>query len=170
MVYELDEEKFKYFVSMEDIAGVRSHISEKVVMTNGCFDLLHPGHIHSLKEARKLGNCLIVVLNSDSSVKKLKGPKRPIFNEIERSTMLTAISFVDFVVLCDDDNMCNALQQIKPDIWVKGSDRTLETLNQDERRIAEENEIEIKFIPNKQGVSTTNTIDRIISCYSDGGL
>lgn len=95
---------------------------KKIVFTNGCFDLLHPGHLHYLYKAKSFGDILIVALNSDSSIKKLKGLKRPVNNFEFRSTMLSYLDFVDLVVEFDSDTPVELIQTISPNILVKGAD------------------------------------------------
>lgn len=97
-------------------------LSKKIVFTNGCFDLLHIGHVTYLEEAKKCGDILIVGINSDASVKRLKGPSRPIQNESDRSTILAALKAVDHTVVFTEDTPYNLIQIIKPDILVKGGD------------------------------------------------
>lgn len=99
-----------------------------VVWTSGCFDLLHAGHARTLASARALGDCLIVCLNSDASVRRLKGSERPIMNEEDRRDLLLALECVDAVILFDEDTPEAVLQRITPDIWVKGGDYAAEQL------------------------------------------
>jgi D-beta-D-heptose 7-phosphate kinase / D-beta-D-heptose 1-phosphate adenosyltransferase len=94
----------------------------KVVATGGCFDLLHAGHVRSLAAARELGDCLIVCLNSDDSVRRLKGPERPIIGQHDRAELLLAMECVDAVMVFDEDTPEAALERLRPDIWVKGGD------------------------------------------------
>jgi D-beta-D-heptose 7-phosphate kinase/D-beta-D-heptose 1-phosphate adenosyltransferase len=94
----------------------------KIVFTNGCFDLLHPGHVHSLEQARKLGDVLVVGLNSDASVKNLKGPGRPFVAEAGRAKLLAALACVDIVCLFDEDTPAALLEAIQPDVLVKGAE------------------------------------------------
>lgn len=96
--------------------------NKKIVFTNGCFDLLHVGHIRYLKEARQLGDILVVGINSDASVQKLKGPTRPVQNENDRSEILASLASVDFVIVFDQQTPAELIQVIKPDILVKGGD------------------------------------------------
>lgn len=98
------------------------------VFTNGCFDVLHRGHVTYLAAARDLGDCLIVGLNSDSSVKRLKGENRPINNENDRALVLAALSFVDYIILFEEDTPKNLIEQVKPDILVKGGDYQIENI------------------------------------------
>lgn len=100
----------------------------KVVFTNGCFDLVHRGHIDYLSRARELGDCLVVGLNSDTSVQRLKGPERPIHNAQDRALLLAAFSFVDHVILFEEDTPYNLIQRVQPDILVKGGDYVVEDI------------------------------------------
>lgn len=96
----------------------------KIVFTNGCFDLMHPGHLHYLAEARALGTHLVIGLNTDSSVRKLKGEHRPIMDENARALLLASLAFVDLVVLFSEDTPLELIQQLRPDVLVKGADYT----------------------------------------------
>ena len=99
-----------------------SRDGKTVVFTNGCFDMLHPGHITCLEKASEMGDLLVVGINSDDSVRRLKGPDRPVFNENARARMVAALACVDGVVIYSEDSPVNLIKQIKPDIDVKGSD------------------------------------------------
>ena len=99
-----------------------------VVFTNGCFDLIHPGHLHYLAEARALGQHLVIGLNADESVSRLKGPHRPIKAQAARALLLASLSFVDLVVLFTEDTPLRLIQHLQPDILVKGGDYTIETV------------------------------------------
>lgn len=136
---------------------------KKLVLTNGCFDMLHPGHLSYLKDARGLGDVLWVALNSSRSVSELKGPSRPIFNDEERAYALGALESVDGVVVFDTARLTGEIEALKPDVYVKAGDYTLETLNQEERRALEGVDAEIKFMPFVEGYSTTAIIEKIQS-------
>ena len=101
---------------------------KKIVFTNGCFDLLHPGHIDYLSKAADLGDLLVIGLNTDTSVQRLKGPHRPITDQYSRSVLMAALSFVDLVTLFDEDTPYELIQLISPDVLVKGGDYTPETI------------------------------------------
>lgn len=101
---------------------------KKIVFTNGCFDLLHVGHVRYLQEARKLGDALVVGINSDASVKRLKGPTRPVQNEQDRAEILAALEAVDLTVLFVEDTPENLIHQVKPDILVKGGDWKIDSI------------------------------------------
>lgn len=133
---------------------------ETVVFTNGCFDLLHPGHIHLLNQAKDLGDRLIVALNSDASVRRLKGPSRPILNVRDRASLLGSLDSVDLVVVFEDDTPTNLLKNLEPDLLVKGSDYTLEEVVG--RDIIESFGGQVKLIPLIQGYSTTIITNRIL--------
>lgn len=105
---------------------------QKVVLANGCFDLIHVGHIRYLKESKKKGDVLVLALNSDSSIRKLKGEARPILNQIERAEIASSFYFVDYITFFDEPNVEKVLLALKPDIHAKGSDYTKETVPEKE--------------------------------------
>ena len=142
------------------------HMGKRVVWTNGCFDLLHAGHITYLRKAKKLGDILIVGLNSDSSVKELKGDKRPILDENDRSMIISALEAVDYVLIFDDKRVTSILKELKPDVFVKGGDYTLDTLDQEERKVVEGYGGKIELIRPVKDRSTTNIVERIVSLNS----
>ncbi len=130
-----------------------------IVTTNGCFDILHVGHVRYLQKAKEFGDILIVALNSDESVKKIKGPTRPINNEDDRAEVLSALEFVDYVVLFDDESPQDLLAHIKPDVHTKGADYTIETLP--ELKVIVENGGRVEFIEFVDGKSTTALIEKM---------
>ena len=132
---------------------------ETFVVTNGCFDILHVGHVRYLKKTKECADKLIIMLNSDKSVKAIKGPDRPINCEADRAEILSSLSCVDYVVLFDENSPAKLLENIKPDVYTKGADYTLETLP--ERDIVLKNNIRVEFIDFVQGKSTTNVIKKI---------
>ncbi len=135
------------------------HAGKTVVTTNGCFDILHVGHVRYLEKTKNFGNYLIVLLNSDKSVKSIKGPSRPINNEMDRAEILSALRCVDYVVLFDEDSPRNLLDEMKPDVYTKGADYTMETLP--EADIMKKNGTRVEFIDFVEGKSTTNTIEKM---------
>ena len=139
--------------------------SSKLVVTNGVYDLLHPGHVEYLAKAKSLGDSLLVCCNADVSVRAIKGPKRPIIDEQNRAFMLASLESVDCVVLFSEPEALNTLIAIKPDIYVKGGDYTIDTINQAERRALEDIGTDIQFISFKDGFSTTTMIDKILDAY-----
>lgn len=130
-----------------------------VVATNGCFDILHVGHVRYLQETKKYADFSVVLLNSDKSVKKIKGENRPINSENDRAEILCALSCVDYVVLFDETSPRDLLDEIKPDVYTKGADYTMETLP--EADIMRKNGTKVKFITFVDGKSTTNTINKM---------
>jgi rfaE bifunctional protein nucleotidyltransferase chain/domain len=132
-----------------------------MVMTNGCFDLLHVGHISYLQESRQLGHQLWVLINSDTSVRSLKGPNRPIESEAERAYSLAALSCVDYVVIFNNPRLISEIEQLQPDIYTKAGDYTIETLHQGERTAFETAGTTIQFLPYLEGFSTTAMIEKI---------
>jgi rfaE bifunctional protein nucleotidyltransferase chain/domain len=137
----------------------------RVVFTNGCFDLLHPGHISYLRAARSLGGALVVGLNSDASVRRLKkGPDRPIMPERDRAIMLVALESVDAVVLFGEDTPARLMRELKPATYVKGGDYRVEDLP--EAEVAAEIGAEVKILPFEPEYSTTALIERIRSIDS----
>ena len=129
------------------------------VATNGCFDILHVGHVRYLAKTKSLADFSVVMLNSDKSVKLIKGDSRPINNEQDRAEILSALCCVDYVVLFEERSPANLLEKIKPDVYTKGADYTIETLP--EREIVERCGIKVEFIEFVQGKSTTNIINKI---------
>lgn len=132
---------------------------ETIVTTNGCFDILHVGHVRYLQKTKSFADVLIVLLNSDKSVKSIKGPTRPINCENDRAEILCALSVVDYVVLFDEDSPRNLLDEIKPDVYTKGADYTMETLP--EADIMRKNGTKVEFISFVEGKSTTNVIKKM---------
>lgn len=130
----------------------------RLVATNGCFDLLHAGHVTYLEQARSLGDALLIGLNSDASVRALKGPKRPINNQNDRALVIAALESVEGVCVFEDVRAATFLERARPDIYVKGGDYTLETLNAEERRAVENSGGRIVLVPLVKGVSTTCTL------------
>ena len=132
-----------------------------IVTTNGCFDILHVGHVRYLVKTKSFADVMIVALNSDKSVRSIKGPDRPINNENDRAEILNALSCVDYVVLFDEDSPAGLLAEIKPDVHTKGADYTVETLP--EAKIIMDAGGRIEFISFVEGKSTTSLIDKIKS-------
>ncbi|MBU4446312.1 D-glycero-beta-D-manno-heptose 1-phosphate adenylyltransferase [bacterium] len=130
--------------------------NKRVVFTNGCFDILHVGHLELLEKAKSFGDVLIVGMNSDSSVKQIKGPDRPILIEQDRARLLAAIEMVDYVVLFDEETPFELLRQIKPNILVKGEDYKPDEI------IGRDIVDEVKIIPFVRGKSTSSIIDKIL--------
>lgn len=134
---------------------------KRLVLTNGCFDLLHAGHVYALEQAAQEGDVLWVGVNSDSSVRRLKGDKRPIYNESARLYMLNALQCVTGVFTFDGDNLAEEMDLIKPDVYVKSGDYSLEKINKDEYHVLIKSQTKIVFVPFLDGWSTTHTIAQI---------
>jgi D-glycero-beta-D-manno-heptose 1-phosphate adenylyltransferase len=132
---------------------------KKVVFTNGCFDIVHLGHIDYLEKARHLGDKLVLGLNTDASVNRLKGETRPVVNEYARSRMMAAFEFVDAVVLFDEQTPKELIESVSPDILVKGDDYTVENIVGADHVIGKGGEV--KTIPLVKGYSTTSLIEKI---------
>lgn len=132
---------------------------KKVVATNGCFDILHVGHVRYLQKSKSFGDILVVGLNSDISVKILKGQTRPINPQEDRAEVLCALACVDYVVMFDEKSPVDLLDLIKPDIYTKGGDYTLETLP--EADVILKNNGKVEFIDFVEGKSTTKIIDKM---------
>ncbi len=144
---------------LEDLLKVLRSQKKMIVATNGCFDILHAGHVRYLKKSKAFGDVLIVGLNSDKSVRSIKGPTRPINNENDRAEVLCALESVDYVVLFDEDSPKDLLEIIKPNIYTKGADYTLKTLP--EADVVLKNNGWVEFIELVEGKSTTKIIDKI---------
>lgn len=133
----------------------------KVVLTNGVFDLLHTGHLYYLDKARRLGDALVVALNSDDSVRRLKGPLRPVQDEEQRAYALGALACVDAVVVFREPRLTAEIRALRPDVYCKAGDYTLEKLDSGERQALEELGAKIEFLPFLKGFSTTSLIEKI---------
>ena len=134
---------------------------KKLVVTNGCFDILHLGHITYLESARKLGDALLIGVNGDEAVRGLKGPGRPVNSEADRAALLAALESVDGACIFTDVRATRFLAAAQPDIYVKGGDYTLETLDQNERRAVESAGGRIVLVPFVPGKSTTGLLEKI---------
>jgi D-beta-D-heptose 7-phosphate kinase/D-beta-D-heptose 1-phosphate adenosyltransferase len=130
-----------------------------VVFTNGCFDVLHPGHVEHLTQAKALGDVLVVGLNSDASVQRLKGAGRPLVAEADRAAMLAALRSVDAVTLFDEDTPLELISTLLPDVLVKGGDYDLDGIVG--REVVEKAGGEVRVLPFVEGYSTTGLLDRL---------
>lgn len=131
----------------------------KVVFTNGCFDILHRGHATYLAQARELGDLLVVGLNTDASVKRLKGPSRPVNSQYDRAFLLASLACVDFVILFDEDTPETLIHTVRPDVLVKGGDYTIDTIVGADFVL--QNGGNVTTIPFVDGYSTTSTLNKI---------
>jgi D-beta-D-heptose 7-phosphate kinase/D-beta-D-heptose 1-phosphate adenosyltransferase len=142
-----------------DVAPVRDKLRRRggtLVATGGCFDLLHTGHVRLLRQARQLGDALVVLLNSDDSVRALKGPRRPVMAAEDRARVLAALACVDAVVIFDERSPEQALEQLRPDVWVKGGDYTEADLP--EAAVVRRHGGEVVLLPTVAGYSSSNLI------------
>ena len=153
-------EKIKARDELRDILQGLKRRGKRIVFTNGCFDILHIGHIRCLEEAKKRGDFLIVALNSDRSIRSIKGPFRPFTPEAERAEVLSALGCVDYVVIFDEADPLELISSLKPNVLVKGGDWTPETTIG--REVVEGTGGEVVIIPQIQGVSTSAIVDRIV--------
>lgn len=134
---------------------------KRLVVTNGCFDILHLGHVTYLEKARNEGDALLVGMNSDASVRNIKGPGRPVNSQEDRAGVLASLESVDGVCIFDTPVASDFLMVARPDFYAKGGDYTLETINQEERRVVEELGGRVVIIPIVPGKSTTGLLERI---------
>lgn len=152
----------KKIVNLEQAIEIRNQWElnkETVVFTNGCFDILHLGHVDYLEKAKEKGSKLILGLNSDSSVKKLKGENRPINSEMARARILAALEFIDLIIIFSEETPLNLIVQLKPNVLVKGGDYSLENIVGAKEVLAMGGKVEtIEFVEN---YSTTNIINKI---------
>lgn len=148
---------------MNDLAEASARLkglNQKIGFTNGCFDILHVGHVHFLHTCKMHCDRLIVAVNSDESVKRLKGPKRPINKESHRLDIINSIRWVDAAFIFHETRVSQIIWQLLPDIWFKAGDYTLETLDGGEKAAAEEVGAQIKIIPIEHEISTTDIIEK----------
>jgi D-beta-D-heptose 7-phosphate kinase/D-beta-D-heptose 1-phosphate adenosyltransferase len=150
-------EKIKAKDELRDILEGLKRRGKRIVFTNGCFDILHIGHIRCLVEAKKEGDILIVALNSDRSIRSIKGPSKPFTPEAERAEILSALACVDYVVIFDEPDPLELISSLKPNILVKGAPET--TIG---REVVEGMGGKVVIIPQIEGVSTSAIVDRIV--------
>ena len=153
--------------SVKEVAGEVRHLQtagKKVVFTNGCFDILHSGHIDLLTQARALGDVLVVAINTDQSVSPMKGPSRPIIPEDERAELLNGLNVVDFVCSFDEDTPLQAILKIQPDVLVKGADWTANIVGQ---REVESWGGKVVALPLIKGRSTSGIVERVLARYGN---
>jgi D-glycero-beta-D-manno-heptose 1-phosphate adenylyltransferase len=151
-------------LSLEDLAERAKALRDagkKVVATNGCFDLLHVGHVRYLKAARARGDILIVGVNGDDSVRQLKGPRRPLNNEKDRAEVLAALESVDLIAIFPEERATRFIQLVAPDLYVKGGDYKTETLNSEERAVLEKLGTKIDLVPFEKGYSTSSLLEKL---------
>ncbi len=146
------------------IKGLKAK-GKRIVFTNGCFDILHLGHVRYLEKAKALGDILVVGVNSDSSVRKLKGPKRPILPERERTEILSGLGCVDYITIFNEADPLKLIDSLKPNLLVKGGDWTREQIVG--REVVERSGGELIIIPFVKGASTSNVIDTILKRFRE---
>ena len=154
----------KNILTLEELAeesGRLRSAGKRVVATNGCFDVLHVGHVRYLAAARKLGDVLVVGLNGDHSVGQLKGEGRPVNPEQDRAEVLAALESVDFVTIFPEKRATNFLLAVQPGVYAKGGDYTADTLDSGERAVLEKFGTRIEIIPFEKGYSTSQLLTRI---------
>lgn len=159
----------KIFTNLSELATMVSDLKKQgktIVFTNGCFDILHLGHIRYLEEAKKLGDYLIVGINSDASVRTLKGKNRPVVPEEERAEILGALRCVDYVIIFSEGNPENVILQIHPDVHAKGGDYTIDRIP--EAHLVESLGGKTIILQNVKGKSTTNIVQKILSLNEVG--
>ncbi len=132
---------------------------KKIVFTNGCFDILHAGHVDIFQQARNLGDALVVAVNSDISIKKIKGEKRPVVPQAQRMQVLAALEAIDYVVIFEEENPLKIIKELQPDILVKGGDWPTEAIVG--REIVEKKGGKVISVPLMEGISTTNIIEEV---------
>lgn len=150
--------------SFEEICKIRLEREQQgksIVLTNGCFDLVHAGHIYSLEKAAALGDELWVALNSDASVRKIKGINRPIYSQNERAYLLGALEAVNLTFFFDSTNLAPEIKRLRPDFYAKSGDYSLDNLNTEEHKALEEANTKICFVPFLEGFSTSRTVESI---------
>ncbi len=151
--------------SLSQLIGILENLRDKrrIVFTNGCFDIIHAGHCHYLAKAKSLGDLLVVGLNSDSSVRRIKGPQRPVIPQQQRALVLDSLRPVDYVVIFEEDTPQRLIEAIRPDILVKGGDWELDKIVG--REFVESYGGKVVTIPFEHDVSTSKIIERILSLY-----
>ncbi len=142
------------------VAQFRSQ-GKQIAWTNGCFDIIHAGHVDYLERSKAYGDVLVVGLNSDASVKQLKGELRPIFAEQDRAKVLCALSAVDLVIIFQEKSPIKIIEQLQPDFYIKGGDYTIDTIDQAERKVVEGYGGQIVLLPMVAGVSSSIIVEKI---------
>jgi rfaE bifunctional protein nucleotidyltransferase chain/domain len=145
---------------LESLGNEYAAAGKKLVLTNGCFDLLHTGHVRYLQQARECGDALLVAVNSDASVRELKGPARPLNGELDRAEVLAALRCVDHVTIFTGKRVTEVISKLRPSIYAKGGDYTVETLDPGERAALEAVGAEIRLLQLVPGRSTTSLLER----------
>jgi rfaE bifunctional protein nucleotidyltransferase chain/domain len=158
--------KIKTLAELQPLLALLRASGKRIVFTNGCFDLIHPGHTRYLATARSFGDLLVVALNSDASVRVIKGDKRPINPQNDRAETLAALEAVDFVTVFDEPDPYRVIAALQPDVLVKGGDWPIEKIIG--RDVVEARGGRVVNVPFVEGQSTTGIIDRILRTYAKG--
>lgn len=140
---------------------------KRIAFTNGCFDILHVGHVRYLREAKETADVLVVALNTDRSVRAIKGERRPIVPGAERADVMAALEMVDYVTFFDEENPGDLIAFLEPDVLIKGGDWSVETVVG--REVVERRGGRVVIVPLTEGASTTNVIGKILDVYGPGG-
>ena len=156
----MSREKIQSLAEIVRYRDLLADEGQRVVFTNGCFDLLHVGHVRYLQAARALGEALIVAVNGDASVRALKGPTRPINSEQDRAEVLAALGCVDYVVIFDTERVTELVHAVRPQVYAKGGDYTVDRLDAEERWALGEVGADIHILPLVPGKSTTAMIEK----------
>jgi len=158
-------------ISVDELANIAQETrgrGRKLVLTNGCFDLLHVGHVRYLQAARATGDALAVAINGDDSVRALKGEGRPLNNATDRAEVIAALACVDHVVIFPETRATRVLEKVRPAIYIKGGDYTRDTLHAEERAALDKSGAEIRILPFEQGHSTSRLVERMKSAPGHG--
>lgn len=147
---------------LRELGELYAREGRRLVLTNGCFDILHPGHVRYLEEARNCGDALLVAVNSDDSVRELKGPTRPVNGESDRAEVLAALRCVDHVTIFAGKRVTDVIRSLRPAVYAKGGDYTPETLDRGEKAALDEVGAEIRILQLVPGRSTTAILERAI--------
>ena len=153
-------------LTMEELADRTAELrraGKRIVFTNGCFDLLHVGHVRYLQAARALGDVLVVGVNGDQSVRMLKGANRPVNNERDRAEVLAALASVDLIAIFPEARATRLLEMVQPAVYAKGGDYSPETLNAEEQAVLKKIGAEVRLIPFEAGYSTTSLLEKLSS-------
>jgi rfaE bifunctional protein nucleotidyltransferase chain/domain len=146
---------------LETLGAEYAAAGKRLVLTNGCFDLLHTGHVRYLEEARRCGDALLVAVNSDDSVRELKGPSRPVNGELDRAEVLAALRCVDHVTIFTGKRVTEVIRLLRPAVYAKGGDYTPETLDPGEKAALDEVGAEIRILQLVPGRSTTSILGKV---------
>lgn len=155
---------FNFTTNKKEITKILSKLKlrgKKIVFTNGCFDLLHSGHVYLINESKRLGDILILGINSDKSIKLLKGKNRPIIPESDRVYIISSLTAVDFIIIFDEYSVLDLIMFINPDIITKSSEYTIEELKNVGGNFMQDSGKTVTLIPHKEGISTTKILNKL---------